>query len=201
MDGPEIRRNVFGLRMFFKIKPHMKWKMHHKKMGKRTKIRGFVWILNPGGLKFLRDGETWVLPWTPEQVGPNKICGLFKVHIFWEGHKILRNLHLTFDRMWYSQKQGGDFAKFCGLLRIYELYQKLFWPFTVWINCSSDLKKFANSRPSASNFKSFSRSLKQCFLTVGQNNFWNRIPFFEVKMIFQKQWNEFMVKVDKVKFW
>ena len=33
-------------------------------------------------------------------------------------------------------------------------YQKLFWPFTVWINCSSDLKIFANSRPSASNFKS-----------------------------------------------
>ena len=36
-------------------------------------------------------------------------------------------------------------------------YQKLFWPFTVWINCSSDLKIFANSRPSALNFKSFSR--------------------------------------------
>ena len=27
-------------------------------------------------------------------------------------------------------------------------YQKLFWPFTVWINCSSDLKNFANSWPS-----------------------------------------------------
>ena len=56
-------------------------------------------------------------------------------------------------------------------------YQKLFWPFTVWINCSSDLKNFANSRPSCSNFKSFSRSLEQFFLTVGQNNFGNKIPF------------------------
>ena len=56
-------------------------------------------------------------------------------------------------------------------------YQKLFWPFTVRINCSSDLKNFANSRPSASNFKSFSRSLEHCFLTVGQNNFGNKIPF------------------------
>ena len=56
-------------------------------------------------------------------------------------------------------------------------YQKLFWPFTVWINCSSDLNIFANSRPSASNFKSFSRSLEQFFLTVGQNNFGNKIPF------------------------
>ena len=54
--------------------------------------------------------------------------------------------------------------------------QKLFWPFTVWINCSSDLKNFANSRPSASNFKSFSRSLEQFLNTVGQNNFGNNIP-------------------------
>ena len=39
-----------------------------------------------------------------------------------KGHKILRNLPLTFDRMHCSQKLGEDFAKFCGLLRIYELY-------------------------------------------------------------------------------
>ena len=50
-------------------------------------------------------------------------------------------------------------------------YQKLFWPFTAWIHCSSDLKFFANSRPAASNFKSFSQSLVQFFLTVGKNNF------------------------------
>ena len=50
-------------------------------------------------------------------------------------------------------------------------YQKLFWPFTVWINCSSDLKNFA------SNFKSFSPSLEHFFLTVGQNYFGNKIPF------------------------
>ena len=55
-------------------------------------------------------------------------------------------------------------------------YQELFWPFTVWLNCSSDLKHFENSRLSVSNFKSFSRSLEQFFLTVGQNNFGNRIP-------------------------
>ena len=42
-------------------------------------------------------------------------------------------------------------------------YQKLFWPFTVWIDCSSDLKIFANS------------------LTVGQNNFGNKIPFSILK--------------------
>ena len=34
------------------------------------------------------------------------------------------NLPLTFDCMYCSQKLGEDFAKFCGLLRMYELYKK-----------------------------------------------------------------------------
>ena len=34
----------------------------------------------------------------------------------------MRNLPLTFDCSTYSQKLGEDFVKFCGLLRIYELY-------------------------------------------------------------------------------
>ena len=57
------------------------------------------------------------------------------------------------------------------------LLPKLFWP-TVRKNCSSDLKHFANSWPSASNFKSFSQSLEQFFLTADQNNFGNKIPIF-----------------------
>ena len=36
----------------------------------------------------------------------------------------MRNLPLTFDYSTYSQKKGEDFAKFCGLLRIYELNDK-----------------------------------------------------------------------------
>ena len=35
----------------------------------------------------------------------------------------MRNLHLTFECMQCSQKYE-DFAKFCGPLRIYELYKK-----------------------------------------------------------------------------
>ena len=50
--------------------------------------------------------------------GDNTKC---KVHIFWEGHKILWNLHQLFDWQYIGQIIGGDFAKFCGLLRIYEL--------------------------------------------------------------------------------
>jgi hypothetical protein len=34
----------------------------------------------------------------------------------------LQNLHQLFDWQYIGQIIGGDFAKFCGLLRIYELY-------------------------------------------------------------------------------
>ena len=54
-------------------------------------------------------------------------------------------------------------------------YQKLFWPFTVWTNCSSNLKFFSNSWPSSSNFNFISNN-RTFFLTVGQNNFGDKIP-------------------------
>ena len=53
----------------------------------------------------------------------------------------------------------------------------MFWPFNVLV------KNFANSRPSSSNFKSFSRSLKHFFLSVGQKNFGNKIPFQSMEYI------------------
>ena len=37
------------------------------------------------------------------------------------GHKVLRNLNCRFDRYYIGQIYSGDFAKFFGLLRIYEL--------------------------------------------------------------------------------
>ena len=51
-----------------------------------------------------------------------EVASFFEVHIFLEGHKILRNLHQLFDWQYIGQIISGDFAKFCGLLRIYELY-------------------------------------------------------------------------------
>ena len=57
------------------------------------------------------------------QVHPSHGSWDFKVHIFWEGHKILRNLHRRFDWHYIGQIYVGDFAKFCGLLRIYEFYK------------------------------------------------------------------------------
>ena len=37
----------------------------------------------------------------------------------------MQNLHQTFDWQYIGQIIGGEFAKFCGLLRLYELYQIL----------------------------------------------------------------------------
>ena len=45
-----------------------------------------------------------------------------KVHMFWEGLKFLRNIHCRILLCSNGQIYGGGFAKFCGLLRIYELY-------------------------------------------------------------------------------
>ena len=50
------------------------------------------------------------------------IFSFVKVRIFWEGHKLLKNLHLNFVYSTYRQKKGEDFSKFCGLLRKAELY-------------------------------------------------------------------------------
>ena len=78
----------------------------------------------------------------------------------------------------------------------------MFLPFAVRTNCSSVLKIFANSWPSASNLKSFSWSLEQFFLTVGQNNFGNKIPLIS-KFIYNKskcQKYEWMINNTNVPF-
>ena len=49
----------------------------------------------------------------------------FKVHIFWEGHTNLRNLHRRFVLCSANQIYGGDFANWCELLKIYELYSHM----------------------------------------------------------------------------
>ena len=48
-------------------------------------------------------------------------------------------------------------------------------------NLQEQVKKHSHMKncSSASNFKSFSQSLEQFFLTVGQNNFGNKIPYFK----------------------
>ena len=55
------------------------------------------------------------------------------------------------------------------------------------------LKKFANSRPSALNFKSFSQSLEQFFLTVGFDFFFETmiiIYFFQAEALMESASNK-----------
>ena len=108
-----------------------------------------------------------------------KFWGLAKLRIL-----IFSNFPACFSIPIFFSNLNYNCSNFLDMINLQEqvkkalCYQKLFWPCTVWINCSSDLKKFSNSRPSASNFKSFSRLLEQFFLTESQNNFGNKIPFF-----------------------
>ena len=48
----------------------------------------------------------------PEKDNSKFSTTLDKVHIFWEGHKILRNLHQLFDWQYIGQIIGRDFVKF-----------------------------------------------------------------------------------------
>ena len=57
----------------------------------------------------------------------NQLFFVPKVCIFWEGHTILWNLHCRFVLCSNNQIYGGNFAKHCGLLRIYKLYQMIGW--------------------------------------------------------------------------
>jgi hypothetical protein len=60
---------------------------------------------------------------------------------------------------------------------------KIFLPFIAQILFSSDIKIFANSQTSASNFKSFSRALEQFYLKVGQNNLGNKMSLLFLELI------------------
>ena len=64
----------------------------------------------------------------------------------------------------YEHVKKHSVTKNCSDLSLYKLF-------------FIDLKNFANSRISTSSFKSFSQSLGQFFLTIGQNNFGNKILF------------------------
>ena len=73
--------------------------------------------------------------------------------------------------------------------------QKLFWPFTVWINCSSDLRIFENSRPLASNFKRFSRSLEQFWYQNANSNFLLRRVIWQFLLVMRTK-SKYLLKLN-----
>mgnify|MGYP006864198437 CR=1 FL=1 len=57
--------------------------------------------------------------WRPFEIIP--IIQFDKVHVFWEGHKILRTLHLTFVLCSANQKQVEEFVAFSEYMNFEEL--------------------------------------------------------------------------------
>ena len=98
---------------------HQEWKIHKNAFSIPSKSV----ILTRPFLAFPCCGQVSLLHFTMQ--GITNFVSKIKVHIFWEGHKILRDLHQSFVVSIASQIICGDFAKFCGLLRIYELYQSV----------------------------------------------------------------------------
>ena len=91
-----------------------------------------------------------------------------KVHIFWEGHKIWQNLHGKFDRYYIGQIYGGDFAKFCGPLRINELY--LMCLNLNWINCNFHTSNFKLKVKVKMNLPNFTGLLEPKFHEFNSRN-------------------------------
>ena len=60
-----------------------------------------IWHNSLNGLKQSPFSDFHLGNWT---LLKRYIFGKSNVHIFWEGHKILQDLFLTFDCMWWSQK-------------------------------------------------------------------------------------------------
>ena len=89
-------------------------------------------------------------------------------------------VEVIFSKWHFDCSNTLDLIKtsFLKVVPIFHCLNILFWPFTVHINCLSDLKHFANSRPSALNFqKFFSVDYKNIFSHRPRNTFQNKILF------------------------
>ena len=90
------------------------WNLECQKRGQKINIRSIT-------ISHLRFGNLITLLLFKQECFYKKKVLRFKnvkSLIFLEGHKILQNLHQLFDWQYIGQIIGGDFAKFCGVLRI-----------------------------------------------------------------------------------
>ena len=100
---------------------------------------------------------------------------------------------IDYDSNFLYQFLYGPVAVLAWRVRIFPYYwfllPKILLTLHCLNHCTSDLKNIEKSWSSASNFKIFSQSLEQLFLTVGQNNYCNKIPFpsFYRLFIFSKE--------------
>ena len=106
-----------------------------------------------------------------------------KVSMFWEDNKILLNLHQLFVLFTASQIIVGDFTKFCGLLRIYEVY----------LRSNGFCSFFGRNRRSQKNI------LKLIDLYFAPYYFWYVLIFWYISRWKSKNWNYMYLKSFKLK--
>ena len=103
-------------------------------------------------------------------------------HKFWNNKKFFSNISCMFLNPNNFSNMKSNCSDLLDMRKLQEQDKKVFCSkkffCTVWINCYSDLKNFANSLPSALNFKSFSRSLEYFFSHSRLKQFWYKIPVF-----------------------
>ena len=108
-------------------------KLFHKY---HTNICFCFWIFCADSKKILYTVNLWIkknLALCVQLESPDLLCEVSKVHIFWEGHKILRKCSPYFCQSKVSR------GKFCGLLRIWTLLlssvQLDFLTYVLWAFC------------------------------------------------------------------
>ena len=79
-------------------------------------------------------GKFWFRP----ILDPSSLAMSFKVHIFWEGHKILRNFHQLFDWQYIGQIIGGDlpnfvaFSEYINFIRFHSFNLIFLWKYSLF---------------------------------------------------------------------
>ena len=137
-----------------------------------------MWVvLKMGPLKIIRFNDIFGFKIPRMQCNVSKLVSKDSANIFWKKWTICNRAFSNFSCIIFVNLNYNC----CHLLDLRNLqeqvkkafcYEKLFWPFTVWINCSSDREKLLKFEAEGREFSKILRSLEQFIQTVkGQNNF------------------------------
>ena len=139
----------------------------------------------------MKEGECWLL--LPKMCRSNHLLNIRKVSNGKRNKNFLTfpacfSIPIIFSNLNSNCSNLLDLRNLQDQVKKAFCYQKLFWPFNVWTNCSSDLKKFY-------------QSLEQFFQTVkGQNNFWqwNAFLTWSWRFLISNKLEQFKFKLEKI---
>ena len=108
-----------------------------------------------------------------------QICNSFTRNYLHNSAKIQTSFTLA---VWGSDSMKQNYGKLTFMT--FHCSNKLFYWWRTF---------FANFQPPVSNCKTFSPSIEQFFLTEGQNNFGNKIPFWQLTKTYNFLWRKMIV--------